>query len=400
MNIALICDYSLDYLGGAQTAFLAEARALADAGHTVVVVTPTVHHTGDGPIHEPVHPRVVIPGLGLPLVRNSGRLRARLIGVFRAHGIDVVHVHSEFGLVAAAVDVAAQLDLAVVHTVHTFFWRTHLPRPVQHIAGALIRSFQHWITGHASPRPLAGRPAADGAMCAITLATSLRASIVVSPSAHQRAHLLRAGLGRVETIPNTVITADRRRGEALVSVDGPLRVVWIGRCVREKRLLEFVAASRDAMRRLPSGSLEVEVVGDGPLLAAARILAADTPEIVFAGRVDTDDVARALRRSHVVALTSSGFDNQPMTVVEALYAGRGVLFVDPALTEGVDLAGILAPSDSVHDIAGALVHLAEDPHRLVRLSRRALAAFDGFAPGVHAERLTALYREQLVTAPR
>ena len=291
MNIALICDYSLDYLGGAQTAFLAEARALTDAGHTVVVVTPTVHHTGDGPIHEPVHPRVVIPGLGLPLVRNGGRLRARLIGVFRAHGTDVVHVHSEFGLVAAAIDVAAQLDLPVVHTVHTFFWRTHLPRPVQHIAAAFIRSFQHWITGHPSPRPLAGRPAADGAMCAITLATSRRASIVVSPSAHQRAHLLRAGLGRVETIPNTVTTADRRRGEALVSVDGPLRVVWIGRCVREKRLLEFVAASRDAMRRLPSGSLEVEVVGDGPLLAAARILAADTPEIVFAGRVDTDDVA-------------------------------------------------------------------------------------------------------------
>jgi glycosyltransferase involved in cell wall biosynthesis len=398
MNIALICDYSLDYLGGAQTAFLAEARALADAGHSVVVVTPSAWRGDGGVLHEPIYPRVVIPGLGLPLVRNTGRLRARLDELFREHAIDVVHVHSEFGLVAAAVDVASPRGLPVVHTVHTFFWRTHLPGPLQRIAAAGIRSFQRFVTGHPAALLPVDRPAADAAMCAITLATSRRASVVVSPSAHQRAHLLRAGLSDVETIPNTVITVDRRRGDPLVPFTGPLRVVWIGRCVREKRLLEFVAACRDAVRLLPTGALEVEVVGDGPLLAAARLLAADTPGVDFTGRVDSAGVAEALGRSHIVALTSSGFDNQPMTVVEALYAARGVLYVDPALTEGVDVAGILARSDAVHDITRAIVRLANNPQQLVDLSARAASAFDVFAPDLHATQLTALYRDQLVSA--
>jgi len=400
MKIALICDYSLDYLGGAQTAFLAEAQALADAEHTVVVVTPSEWQSDDGPIHEPVNALVTIPGLGLPLVRNGARLRSRLTELFREHGIDVVHVHSEFGLVAAAIDVAETFGLPVVHTVHTFFWRTHLPQPLQRIAAAGIRSFQRFVTGHPAAQLLVDRPAADAAMCAITTATSHRASVVVSPSAHQREHLLRAGLSNVETVPNTVIASARRRGEPLVPIVGPVRVVWIGRCVREKRLLEFVAASRDALRRLPAGSLEVEIVGDGPLLAAARLLAADTPEIVFTGRVDSDGVADALRRSHVVALTSSGFDNQPMTIVEALYAARGVLYVDPALTEGVDVAGILARSDAEHDITRAIVQLANDPQRLVELSARAATAFDLFAPKMHAGQLTSLYRERLVNLTR
>jgi glycosyltransferase involved in cell wall biosynthesis len=398
MNIALVCDYSLDYLGGAQTAFLAEAQSLAEAGNTVVVVTPSERRDAPGgPLHVAVRARGTIPVLGLPLLRNSRRLRTRLTALFRQHRIDVVHVHSEFGLVAAGIDAALALGLPVVHTVHTFFWQAHLPRPVQRVAAAGIRLFQHWITGHPAVVPVGDRPLADAALRAVTLATARRASIVVSPSQHQRSRLLRAGLREVVAIPNTVTTAARRRGEPLEPSAGPLRVVWIGRCVREKRLLEFVAACRKATLALPAGALEVEIVGDGPLLAAARLLAADIDGIVFSGRLDSDGVARALRRSHVLALTSSGFDNQPMTVVEALYAARGVLYVDAALTEGVDVAGILTASDSVDDLARAIVELAGNPSSVVELSRRAAAAFDGFTPANHARLLNAVYRARLVS---
>jgi glycosyltransferase involved in cell wall biosynthesis len=398
MNIALVCDYSLDYLGGAQTAFLAEAQSLAEAGHTVVVVTPSERRDiPGGPAHVAIHARGTIPVLGLPLLRNSRRLRARLTTLFRGNAIDVVHVHSEFGLVAAGIDAALALGLPVVHTVHTFFWRTDLPRPVQRIAAAGIRLFQRWITGRPPVGPVGDRPAADAALCSITLATAQRATVVVSPSAHQRSHLVRAGLRDVEAIPNTVTTGARRHGEPLAPSAGPLRVVWIGRCVREKRLLEFVAACRKAMLDLPAGALEVEIVGEGPLLPAARLLARDVEAITFSGRLDTDGVARAFRRSHVLALTSSGFDNQPMTVVEALYAARGVLYVDAALTEGVDVAGILTASDSVDDMARAIVDLAGDPSSLVELSRRAGDAFSDFAPAHHARLLSAVYRDRLVS---
>src|SRR5699024_6600456 len=39
--VAVVCDYALDYVGGAQTALVEQARALAAAGCGVVVVSPS-----------------------------------------------------------------------------------------------------------------------------------------------------------------------------------------------------------------------------------------------------------------------------------------------------------------------------------------------------------------------
>jgi len=398
MRIALVCDYSLDYLGGAQTAFLAEAAALAEAGHTVVVVSPSHRDSSaGGALFVRIPARATVPGLGLPLIRNTGRLRDGLRALFEGHALDVVHVHSEFGLVAAAIDVADSLELPVVHTVHTFYWQTHLPRAAQGVVAVAIRGFQRFITGHPPLASLPTRARADAAMCAVTLATARRARVVVSPSRHQRDRLVAAGLPHVVALPNTIVTTGRQRGEPPLAAGTPLRLVWIGRCVREKRLSEFLSACRAALSALPPGALEVEIVGDGPLLAAERNAARGTPQIAFAGRLDSAGVVRALERAHLVALTSSGFDNQPMTVIEAVYAARGVLYVDAALTEGLDTAGVLCASDSVADMTATIVRLAENPRLVVEAAQRAALAFENFSPTAHGRMLDAVYRGQLVS---
>ena len=40
MRIALVCDYSLEYLGGAQSAFLDQVRIMRERGHAVTVIAP------------------------------------------------------------------------------------------------------------------------------------------------------------------------------------------------------------------------------------------------------------------------------------------------------------------------------------------------------------------------
>ena len=64
------------------------------------------------------------------------------------------------------------------------------------------------------------------------------------------------------------------------------------------------------------------------------------PGIHLHGRVPHDDIPRWLARSHCSVLSSLGWDNQPMTVAESVTALRGVIWCDPALTEGVDRAGL------------------------------------------------------------
>ncbi len=376
MRIAIVLDYSLDLIGGAQRAALNEAAALVGAGHRVLLVAP-----------RPTDPAGVLPVgvdalwttartlplLDFPLVADDEALRSRLLRHLHAAGVDAVHLHSEFGHARAALAAARRLDLPVVHTVHTAYW-PEVPAPVRPAARGLLARV-------AGPVPLRTRnPLLDH-----TLDLALAADVVVSPSAHQALDLERLGVPRAVVLPNC--DAGGAAPTALPATDH-LRVAWVGRCVPEKRLLTFVRAVRLAQRLLPDDALRVAIAGDGLLLPVARRLA--TPGTVLLGRLDRAGVRRLIDASHLTALTSHGFDNQPMTVVESIRAGRGVLHTDPRLREGLDRAGLLTAAPDAQGIADLLVELALDPSRVRSAAAGAREAAPLFAPETHIARLLPL----------
>lgn len=343
MRIALVCDYSFDLIGGAQRALVNEADALRAAGHDVLLVAPRPRWGAAPGGHAAVltdgrH----LPGIDFPIVIDEPVLRRRLSDAFRLHGVQTVHLHSEFGHVRAATTVARSLGLPVVHTVHTLRWPA-LPRPVDAAARRLLET----VAG-----PVAHR--SGNALLDRTLATALGSDVVVSPSVHQALALRRYRPAEVVVIPNCF--AERHRDPApLPRPSGPLRVAWIGRCVPEKRLTAFVRAAVVAIRVVGPEALSVTIAGSGPSLPLARLLASRSPGIRFLGRLDPTEVDALISASHLTALTSDDFDNQPMTVVESIRGGRGVLFVDPLLTEGLAGTGILTDGPSVMAMADRLI---------------------------------------------
>ncbi|MBW4041554.1 MAG: glycosyltransferase family 4 protein [Acidobacteria bacterium] len=376
MHIALVIDYSLDLIGGAQRAALNEAAALVAAGHRVLLVAP-----------RPADPAAVLPpgadamwtaarrlpALDFPLVADEDALRGRLVRHLRSARVEAVHLHSEFGHARAALHAARVLGLPVLHTVHTAYWPA-VPVPLR-------RAVRRLLARIAGPVPRAtGNPLLDH-----TLATALAADVVVSPSVHQAADLRRLGAPHAVVLPNC---ADAGTTATPLPADERLHVAWIGRCVPEKRLLTFVRAVRIAQRRLPEGRLRVAIAGDGLLLPVAERVGA--PGTVFLGRVDRAGVRRLLAASHVSALTSHGFDNQPMTVVESIRAGRGVVHTDARLTEGLDRAGLLTASPDAHGIADLLVELALDPARVRSAAGGAREVSALFAPETHLDHLLPL----------
>jgi glycosyltransferase involved in cell wall biosynthesis len=90
-------------------------------------------------------------------------------------------------------------------------------------------------------------------------------------------------------------------------------------------------------------------------------------------------------------LTSVGFDNQPMTIAEAVSRNRGVLYCDPKLREGLTNAGYLAESTDASGLAAAIVDLVTDPALLVGLSQGAAADRDEFSPDTYVERVLGVY---------
>lgn len=393
MRVAFICDYSLGYMGGAQSVFLDEVELFTSRGDTVVVIAPQSQRRRRPPASlatvVPVKAIGTVPGAGLPLILNTRGLRRRIRRVLEAQQVDVVHTHSEFGLTAATAAVAHELGIPVVHTVHTFYWQGPNLRWFDRIVAAVVRSGARLIRG----RPCRAHPTAeralDSALRAITLAAAEDADGVISPSAHQATELLRAGVREVHVIPNPM-RLRATPAAPLVSVDGPLRIVWVGRLAPEKRVLPFIAAVEQAARTLGPSSLDVVVVGDGPQLSAARQAANTAIEaggcsIRFVGRVDREEVARLIEAAHVLALTSYGFDNQPVVVVEAFNAARSVLYVDARLQEGLAEAGILAEGPDIDGMARTIVALSRDPAVVIERSARTVAAARQFHPDVHAE---------------
>lgn len=401
LSVALICDYALSYLGGAQTALVQQAAALAQAGARVVIVSPSDDetwrrvqpHAAPGVEHISIGARWTLPGLGLPVLINNPQLRERLKLIFEERAVDIVHLHSEFGLAAAAIAVAVDQPLSrripVLHTVHTFFWQA--PPIGQPLVARLVRRFHRWATGLEPTRVRLADRKADSALRNMTLVVAQKADLVISPSAHQADRLQEAGLDRVAVVPNTVNLPD---AAPITGIDGPIKIIWIGRLVPEKRILTFVAAAVRATGRLPENAISFTVVGDGQQRAEAQRLASDTSSITFLGRQDHDRIAGLLADSHLLALTSRGFDNQPMTVVEAVMAMRGVLYCDPALSEGLDGPGIASPA-SEEALSDVFVDLVRHPDRVIEASQAAESARQVFSPGRHADSVLELYRSAI-----
>jgi glycosyltransferase involved in cell wall biosynthesis len=377
MRIAIVSDYFLDYVGGAQTSMLQQRLALMQAGHEVVLVSATRAHgrrfqvAGDG---LRIRPLFTLPGVELPVIANNKTTTDALHTYFTELGIEVVHVQTEFGLAHAAAAVAHRMGIRVVHTVHTFYWASdggwHAP------LAPVLRTALGRFTGSAIPRlEFTDRPV-DNLLRNVTLGMALAADAVVSPSAHQAEDLESAGVqGPISIVPNPIAATSVPPVPLTPALATDPAFLWVARCEGVKRPLVFA----------------VDFVGDGSELAALRRLTEDYPHIRVHGALDHQRVLELMDSSAAVVLTSLGFDNQPMTIAEAVSRERGVLYCDPKLTEGLGQAGFLAETPDASGLADALVSLVSDPARLVELSRGAARDHALFSADTYVSKILDVY---------
>ncbi|MCU1439515.1 MAG: hypothetical protein JWP85_512 [Rhodoglobus sp.] len=390
MRVAIVSDFYLDYVGGLQSSLLEQKAALEGAGHTVRLVSLAREPLGEVPgVGLQIRPAYTVPGVILPVVAARPRLVARLRDYLERERIDVVHTQTEFGLAHAAATAAEQLAIPVVHTVHTFYWQSVGIGPT--LATPIMRFGLEDAIQRPIPRVRFGDRASDNLLRNLTLAMAMRADSVVSPSAHQADDLLAAGVGRpVVVIPNP-ITRSRSMPRLLTreQAEHP-RIVWVARCEPEKRPLVFAEAVLEALER-NGRRFGVDFVGDGSELAALRKLAEGHPEIRVHGGLDHDTVIDLMDAACLVALTSVGFDNQPMTIAEASSRYRGVLYCDPKLREGLSHSGHRAASPDASALADAIVELTSSPDLLLELSLGARLDSSTFSAAAYVDRISSVY---------
>ncbi|BDZ40258.1 glycosyltransferase family 4 protein [Microbacterium suwonense] len=373
--VLMVCDYSLGYLGGAQTAFLRQAEALASEGVPVVVLAPDADElTIEGVITVAPPRRGTIPVLDLPLLGRARDLEPLVAATARRHDVGAIVVHSEFALAAAAITVGRQLGIPVLHTVHTFFWRA--PAVLAPFA-PLVSRVHTALTGIRGGDRYTGSHALNNALRTMTLRIAQRADIVLSPSRHQAEALRTAGAGRVEAFSNVAQPLQVAEPHSA----GPLRLLWVARFAPEKRVEVALDAMRAVIARLGDGRVHLDVAG-----GTHR----PVPGVTFHGPVPGERVAELMDAADAALITSLGFDNQPMVALEAFAHGRPVIVSDPVLATEFGDAAIGTPAPDAEGLADLILRLETDRSLLDTPRAGALAYARERVASAHVARLQEL----------
>lgn len=190
--------------------------------------------------------------------------------------------------------------------------------------------------------------------------------VFISPSRFLRDVMARANVypDRMRVVPHFV---EVDGGPVNPGRGGP--VVFAGRLSPEKGVDTLVHAAA----LLPEGC-QISIAGDGPLRADLERLAEEVSpgRISFLGRLPKDELLRHVAAATAMAVPSRWYENQPMTVLEALTAATPVVGSDMGgmrelVRDGVD--GRLVPADDPSALATALTALLEDPSLAARYGR-------------------------------
>ena len=394
MRICFVLDFPISNMGGVVTSTISQVQALNQAGHTVYIL-------GDqkinGAINLPLKPSLTlrVPGtpFTLPCYYNSAQRRKKIQELLLDNDIDCVWLQSEFTLACITQDVARSINNPVLLTVHSIFWQIKKV-PLSRVAALFMRYIiRMYCRRRVSLHRKTTGTLIERTLKSLTLSVAASADAVVSPSRHQYRTLyaLNSSLPLYH-IPNPFFPQATTAPHTIDSLppDNKLRITWIGRCTPEKRPLEFLTA----LAQCPSKHMHCTMVGDGALLNDMRKQYNQLPHVDIVGSRNNTAVISAIDQSHIVALSSYHFDNQPMVIAEAICRYRPVLYCDERLTsEGLQKAGILTDDPSPEAIAQSIKKLINHPTQLITLSHAAVEAKKIFTPKYYASTATSLIEE-------
>ncbi|MFI9505060.1 cytochrome P450 [Nocardia sp. NPDC052566] len=415
MHVALFTDFHPATLGGIQTSVNAQRRGLERLGHRVTVFTaPTAEST------EPEVDVLALSGLGgitvngFAMVAPTAMNNRRIDAVFRERGpVDIVHLHTTYGVAVAGLRAARRHGIPVVQTVHSrddaFIEHTS---PAPYLSALIMRGLHGRFVPHRGRMPRTTESRAARHAWRTMVAQAQAADAVLVPSRHFAQRFVAHGLTRPITVISNGIDddlLDAARQSATSAPPSPerLRVLWCGRLSAEKRLM----AAIEAVRRAENCTFDI--YGDGDLRdrALAAIEAGGLAERVrMHGGVCRADCLTAMAASDVLLFPSSGFDTQGMALLEAIAMGLPVLYCDPDLAETVpEGGGIRLPDTSVEAMAAALRELADDPARLEPMRKTLAPLADSTRQSRLTESMLDVYRSlapkntvhhHIPTAPR
>lgn len=317
MRIGIFTDTYPPDINGVATACELLASELRKLGHTVYVITTNLAGENKVSVEGDL---IRIPGVVLKSIysyRMAGPFSSRVYSIIKKLDLDLVHVHTEYGIGIFGRLVARMRNISIVYTYHS-----------------LYEDFTYLISK--------GRKVADATLKAAI--TSLSRSIsetpteIITPTVKTADALRSYGVDRyIYVIPDGVDLTDfsptertREEGRALrerLGLNGKRVLSVVGRIGQEKGIDSLLDGLRRYIDVYSDESVRLLIVGDGPYLKEIerRISALWLDRYVtFTGKLPHSDIPACYQASDIL-LSGSRSETQGLTVNEAMASGCLVL---------------------------------------------------------------------------
>jgi glycosyltransferase involved in cell wall biosynthesis len=315
MRILLVHNY-YQQPGGEDVVYEQERKLLENHGHQVV----TYERTNSELLSFSAFQRLFLPAKTI----WAGDAYREILDLIRRESPRIAHVHNTFVQISPSVFAACREErVPVVQTLHNF--RLMCPGGNLFRKGKVcedcLESGLWQGVRHACYRGSYAATATTALMLAVhrTARTwSNGPSGYIALTEFSKRKFIGAGLPKekVHVKPNFVAPDPGPKQEFGNCV------VYAGRLSPEKGVPTLLHAWRQL--RIP---IPLQVVGDGPLRPELdqMVSQGNIPNVVFAGRLSSQETRSRMRRARLLVLPSQCYENFPMAVVEAFACGTPVV---------------------------------------------------------------------------
>lgn len=294
MKVGLVLDDTLDKGDGVQQAVITIGKWLSGEGHEVHYLVADTQRKDIANVHSLgrfMNLRYNKNNVRTPLPTDRKKIQALL----SREKFDVLHVMMPYSpFLGKQILKYADKSTAVIGTFHI-----------------LPASRLHGLSNHVLKQML-GR--------------SLKRFDRILAVSEPAVHFARSAYGLNATyLPNPVIISEFKNGKRMSKyTKAKLNIVYLGRLVRRKGVLELVQAynSLDEKTALKTRLI---IGGKGPLKDRAKQLAGANESIIFAGFVSEKDKADFLATADLAVFPSISGESFGIVLVEAMAAGAGVV---------------------------------------------------------------------------
>ena len=312
MRIGLFSDTYLPDINGVVTSVELLRKKLEERGHDVYVIC-----TYPGVLKVVKEGNIIrLPGLEIKKLYGyavTTPLHPLLYEDIEKLGLDLIHVHTEFGVGIFAEMCAAKFDLPVVRTYHTTYEDyTHY---VNFLDLDVIDSY------------------AKKLVASLTKVFADRATKMISPSKKTKEMLLRYGVKTDIAIIPTGTELYRFKKETSTEEDiqkvkeevglkeGQELILYVGRIAQEKSLEMLIEAFKILKeKRAP---MKLVIIGGGPQLdeLVKSVKTQDLEDYIYFGNKRPFDLVPHYYHSADAFVSASTSETQGMTYVEAMASG-------------------------------------------------------------------------------